>query len=429
MRIAVVGAGISGLTAAYLLSRRHEVTLFERNDRLGGHADTHAVTYVRRPWAIDTAFAIYHEPSAPHLTRLFDELGIQRQPVPLSFGIQCQRCRIAYATHEVIAPASLVRHALHWPHWRLALDASRFRRHARERMRGERPAMPVDDPAAQPFQSYLDAHEYSDAFIRHFLLPILSTIWPVSFARLCALPAPVALDALHAAGATDATTHRAAAAASPWRCVTGGSQTYVDVLQRRFLGCVHTAMPVTRVLRGDGGVLLRTANGGAWRFDKLVLATHADEALAMLADASPDERSALGGVRYADNAMTLHTDDGILPRRRAARAAFNIDVLDCLDMHAPPRVSSDATRLQAIPADFPFLVSLNRTLDERADVLATRGYRHPLLDRDALAARSAIAAINGARHTYYCGAHLGRGRHEDGVASARVVAARLGVDW
>ncbi len=415
VRVAVVGAGISGLGAAYLLSSAHQVDVFEREPRLGGHAHTHNLEIDGRHLSLDTGFLVYNTRTYPHFTRLLDHLGVQTTWSDMSFSVRCRRCALEYGSRHVGALFAQRRRLVDPAHWRLLLGMLRFFRAGRAFLAG-------GAPAATSLGAFLDEAGIDTAVVRHFVLPMTGAIWSASFEDMRSFPARSILQFLDNHGLLTSN------GAPRWRTIAGGSQHYVRALADRVSGHIREGQPVAAIHRDVAGASLTLRSGEVLRYDKVVLATHADEALALLADPSDDERDLLSRFRYSVNATVLHTDAGVLPRRRAAWASWNCDLEDCEDARTPVSMTYHLNRLQSVTGPPEFCVTLNGARPIRG-VLATMSYAHPILDRAAVEAQPQVMALSGTRHTYYCGAHLRHGFHEDGFFSAVEVAKRLGGAW
>lgn len=413
MRIAVVGSGISGLAAAFLLSRRHEVTVFEKQDRLGGHSHTHCIEDGGRSLALDSGFIVYNHRTYPNLVRLLRELGVEGQPSDMSFGVRCRRCRLEYSSRGWKGLFVQRRRYLAPAHYAMLADIPRFNRRARRYLASANADLALGD--------FLGAGRHSRGFLAHFLLPMAGAIWssPGAAIRSFSTRSFLRFFDNHGWLSLDG--------APQWWTVKGGSRAYVEAISRPFAARVHLSSPVTAVVRDDRGVTVTTRSGARERFDKAVLATHADEALALLADPSALEGSTLRRFRYSRNHAVLHTDAGALPDARGAWASWNCDIQDCRDEAAPVSVTYHLNRLQSLPGPTQYFVSLNRTRPEGGRVLAEMDYTHPILDAEAVAVQADLARLSGERHTLYCGAHLGLGFHEDGLVSGIRAAEKLGV--
>jgi len=403
MRIAVVGSGVAGLGAAYLLSRAHDVELFEKDTRAGGHV--HTVEH--QGIGLDTGFIVHNTPNYPYLGKLFSELGVAVQDSEMSFSVGCEDCGLEWSGRRPFAQA---RNVASPRYLRFLLEVRRWLRTARATM---------DTSEGLSLGQYVVRHGYSERFRSHFLVPLTSALWSTSPERALDFPAAYAIRFFENHGMLGFGRFR-------WRTVSGGGRRYVEALLERLPGRAHIGLGVRALRRTADGVELATADGETRRFDRAVVATHADQALDLLADPSPAEQSALGAFRYTANETVLHTDERVLPRSRAARASWNYQVNGALK----PTVTYYLNRLQRLEVDEHFCVTLNRSdeIDPERVIMRTV-YDHPLYTLDTLRGQREVAALNGERHTLYAGAHLGNGFHEDGLASAVRAAANLGVEW
>lgn len=417
MRIAVIGAGVSGLTAAYLLGRAHHVELFERNGYAGGHAHSVIVPGRRGPVALDTGFLVYNERTYPGFTRLLRELGVATQASDMSLGVRCDACGIEYSSRGLRGMLAQGWRGMRPGSITLGYDILRFYRDARRTLRD---GVAGDETLAQ----FLRRRRYGGAFVRHFIMPLAAAVWSTPTAEVDDFPARYFLRFLLNHGIIGLQP------AFVWRTVRGGSRVYVDALLREARCRVMLDAPVRAVRRCRGGVEVVTDAGDARSFDRVVLACHADEALAMLGeDADDGERAALAGFEYTSHPVTLHTDERLLPRRAAARASWNYWTADCRHP-AALGMTFHLNRLQALDEPQEYCVSLNAAGCVRPErVIAGMTYAHPRYTFWTLAAQRAVEALQGARNTYYAGAHLGYGFHEDGLQSAVRVAGALGVRW
>jgi predicted NAD/FAD-binding protein len=412
MNIGVVGSGIAGLASAWLLRSAHEVELFEADTRLGGHAHTHDVATDAGTIPVDSGFLVYNHRSYPRFVELLERLGVAGQPSDMSFGVRCRRCGLEYSTRSLASTFAQPWRVLDPRHLRMLAAVPRFNRHAR--------AWLADAKGDEPLASFLARGRYSRGFVRHFLLPLAGAVWSAAAGDVLAFSTRGLLRFFHNHGWLALDT------APQWWTIRGGSRRYVLALARDLEGRVHLATPVSGIRRGAGGVELE-AGGRSRRFDKVVLATHADQALSLLEDPSPGEAHALGGFRYSANRAVLHCDRAALPERRAAWASWNCDLADCRDDAAPVSLTYHLNRLQSLPGPLDYCVSLNAAEPAAGSVIARMDYAHPIMDAAAAQAQLELRRLSGQRHTFYAGAHLRYGFHEDGLRSALAVASALGV--
>ena len=416
MRIAVIGGGIAGLASAWLLSREHEVVLFEAHGRLGGHTDTHEVEVAGRRWSVDSGFIVMNPAHYPLFSALLAELGVATKPTTMSFAVRNDRSGLEYEAGSA-GGLFVQKHRLLSPrHWRMLADLVRFYR--------ESPAL-LDDAGRGPtLGEYLERHRYGDGFRDDHLVPMASALWSTASREVLDFPAKYLVRFM--------ANHQMLklSGRSPWQVVDGGSQTYVRALAARWRVDVRLSAPARRVRRGaDGDVWIDAAGHDApERFDQAVLACHADEALALLAEPGDSEREVLGAIGYADNDTVLHTDASQLPRDRRAWAAWNALVPS--DPAEACTVSYCMNLLQSLDCPEPLVVTLNRTgAIDPSKILKRRPYRHPQYTHASVAAQARRAEINGVDRLWYAGAYWGWGFHEDGMRSAVEVARALGIRW
>jgi uncharacterized protein len=415
--VAVVGAGVAGLTTAYLLQRRYDVTLFETDSRLGGHAHTHDVTSADGGLlAIDTGFIVCNPLTYPSLMRLFDELGVATQPAPMGLSVRCDGCGLEYAGgRRLRGLLARPRSAVSLRFLIMLGEIARFYRHA-----GNFLAEAGDDHVA--LGEFLDAHGFSGYFRSHFLIPVVSAVWSTGPVHVLDYPARYLFAFLDNHGMLSVT------GSAPWRSVVGGSRRYVERAAKD-LTAVLTSTPVRAVARHAQGVEVRDQADGVHCFDRVVIATHADTALRLLADPTPDERATLGAFRYSSNQTALHTDESVLPKRSGARVSWNYLLPSCRADSSDVIVSYDLTRLQHLRSTKRHLVSLNSAARiEPEKLIARMTYRHPVYTRSSVRAQTGLAALNSGL-TAFAGAYHGWGFHEDGCRAGVAAAASFGVSW
>jgi predicted NAD/FAD-binding protein len=429
-RVAVVGAGIAGLGAAWRLAPHCEVTVFEADRRLGGHAHTIDVELPGadgRPIAhgVDTGFLVFNRRTYPRLVALFHELGVECAASDMSFSVQTPRPgagrgRLEWAGTSLNAVfadrANLLRPRFHG----MLLDLLRFNRVATElALRG------ADAALAQPLDEFLAAHRFGAAFRDGYLLPMIGCIWSCPTAQMLRFPVGTLIRFCHNHGLLQVRER------PQWYTVRGGSQRYVDRLAGR-VGDVRLGTPVLGVAHDAGAdgarrgrVALRTAHG-TQHFDDIVLACHAPQALALLEDASAAERQVLGAMATQDNEAVLHTDEGLLPRRRAAWASWNYEGGSGTPDGRPVCLHYLINRLQPLPWRQPVIVSLNPLRAPRPETVLRRvRYAHPVFDHAAVAAQARLPGLQGPLHRWFCGAWTGHGFHEDGLRSGMLAADQL----
>ncbi|GLQ99079.1 NAD(P)/FAD-dependent oxidoreductase [Dyella mobilis] len=409
MRIAVIGSGIAGLASAYMLSRSQDVTLFEANDYLGGHTHTHDVQQDGQAYRIDTGFIVFNRAHYPLLSQLFDELRVESQPTTMSFSVQNAATGLEYNA-GTLDQLFCQRRNLWSPRFLgMVRDLMRFYREA--------PALLEQVRSSQTLGDYLAEHRYGEAFRDDHLVPMASALWSSPSAQILSFPVLYLVQFM--------ANHQMLQIAErpPWRVVQDGSNTYVTAMRKRWRVHERLACPVTSIRRRDDVVDVATPYGTE-SFDHIVLACHSDQALALLADASPAERDVLGAIRYQANDTVLHTDASLLPRRRNAWAAWNAYVPAGKDQACT--VSYCMNLLQGISSPRPFVVTLNRT--EAIDptcILHRMTYHHPVYDAAAVAAQRRKSEIQGRRRTWFAGAYWGWGFHEDGMRSAADAVAEI----
>jgi uncharacterized protein len=415
-RVAVVGAGVSGLTAAYVLRRSHDVTLYEALARLGGHADTHdVVDPAGHDLAVDTGFLVHNERTYPTLMRLLDELGVATQPTEMSMSVRCSGCGLEYAGGRGLAGLFAQRRRTIDPrHLAMLGEVPRFHRAARAHL--------ADDGPDLTLEEFLTRGRWSKRFVSHVVTPLVSAVWSCPPAIAGRYPARYLFAFLDNHGMLSVK-------GSPqWRTVVGGSRTYVERAAKE-LSAVLTSTPVRSVRRTGSGVEIRDDSDSVATYDSVVIATHPDQALALLADPTPLESAALGAFTYTSNPTLLHTDDSLLPRANRARASWNY-LLDACD--ASPGavvVSYDVTRLQRLETQTTYVVSLNAA--DRVDatlVLDRMDYAHPAYTPESVAAQAELPRLNDGV-TAFAGAWHGWGFHEDGARAGVAAARSLGGAW
>ena len=413
MRIAIIGTGISGLSAAWALHRDHALTLFEAGDYIGGHTHTVDVEVQGRPYAVDTGFIVFNDWTYPQFIELLDQLQVASRPTQMSFSVRCERSGLEYngeTLNTLFAQRrNLFRPAFH----RMIRDILRFNREAPALLEQEQ------DPS---LDAYLRAGRYSREFIDHYILPMAAAIWSAEPVLMGQMPARFFVRFFKNHGLLSVRDR------PQWRVISGGSRSYVEVLVAPFREHIRLNCPVEWLRRTPGQIEIKPVGGAVEYFDQVIIATHSDQALRLLADPSAQEREILGALPYQENDVVLHTDTRLLPQRRLAWAAWNYH------LPAQPRdrvaVTYNMNILQGLEAPETFCVTLNRgDAIDPARILYRTTYHHPVFTTAGVQAQARRAEISGVNRTWYCGAYWRNGFHEDGVDSGLAVARDLSAGW
>lgn len=414
-KIAIIGSGISGLTAGFLLHRLHDITLFEAAPALGGHTATVEVTQNGRNYAVDTGFIVFNDRTYPNFLKLLARIGVASQPAEMSFSVKSPE-GLEYNGHNLDTLFAQRSNLLSPRFYRFVAEILRFNRQARAWLAGR--SAVGQSPAEQTLGEFLQTGGFSDYFARHYILPMGAAIWSSTLADMRAFPLGFFLRFFQNHGLLDVANR------PQWYVIPGGSRQYLGPLTAGWQQQIRLACPVQGIRRLADGVVIQSPEGEE-TFDEVILACHSDQALRLLQDASVQEQTILGAMPYQANEVWLHTDVNCLPTRRKAWASWNYQ-LDT-DEQARPLVSYNMNILQGLDSPSPFCVSLNPAgkVDE-SQVLRRFVYDHPVFNLAAIEAQKARAEICGQRHTHFCGAYWYNGFHEDGVRSALDVAQRFG---
>ena len=413
MRIAIIGTGISGLSAAWALHRDHALTLFEAGDYIGGHTHTVDVEVQGRPYAVDTGFIVFNDWTYPQFIELLDQLQVASRPTQMSFSVRCERSGLEYNGETLNTLFAQRRNLFRPAFYRMIRDILRFNREAPALLEQEQ------DPS---LDAYLRAGRYSREFIDHYILPMAAAIWSAEPALMGQMPARFFVRFFKNHGLLSVRDR------PQWRVISGGSRSYVEVLVAPFREHIRLNCPVEWLRRTPGQVEIKPVGGAVEYFDQVIIATHSDQALRLLADPSAQEREILGALPYQENDVVLHTDTRLLPQRRLAWAAWNYH------LPAQPRdrvaVTYNMNILQGLEAPETFCVTLNRgDAIDPARILYRTTYHHPVFTTAGVQAQARRAEISGVNRTWYCGAYWRNGFHEDGVDSGLAVARDLSAGW
>lgn len=415
MHIAVIGGGVAGIIAAHLLQEKHQVTLYEKNDYIGGH--THTVVIPGGPDAgtpVDTGFIVFNDRTYPVLNGFFRELGVAIDKSDMSFGYYDEKSGFQYASSNLDSLFAQRRNLVDPGYWTVLAQILRFNQLVQR-------ALARETLENLTLGQFLRRHRFTTRFREQYLFPMVAAIWSAPDLEVDRFPLLTLARFFHNHGLLSTYRH------PQWYYVSGGSHSYVKAFLNRFRGEVFSATPPLSVQRRENGAVLRLADGSAHAFDKVVIATHADEAWRLLDDPSDDERRLLGAWRYSRNRTVLHTDPAWMPSNPRAWASWNVLRARRAPENAPVTLTYHMNRLQRLQTRTPYLVTLNpfrAVADEK--IIAEMTYTHPIFTFESLATQAELPALNGVRHTYFCGSYFGYGFHEDAARSGVQVAAALG---
>jgi uncharacterized protein len=411
MKIAIIGSGISGLLAAHLLASEHDVHVFEANDYVGGHTNTVSFEVFGRQYAADTGFMVFNDRTYPNFIQLLRMLDVPARNSDMSFSVRCDKTGLEYQGSSLNGLFAQRRNLVRPPFYRMLLDVLRFNRRSLELLQQEDDELELGE--------YLDRNRYSRELIEHYLIPMGAAIWSAPPEKFRQFPARFIINFFNNHGLLTVRGQ------PQWKTVQGCAISYVGAITRPFADRIRLNCSVVSVRRYPEKVAVTWRLGGTEDFDAVVLAAHADQSLAMLADASAAEREILGAIPYQRNDTVLHVDPSLLPRCRRAWASWNYRIPR--EEGKPAALTYNLNRLQGHSSPDPICVTLNDTPSiDRKKILRQIEYHHPVYSREALAAQKRFHEINGKNRTYYCGAYWGHGFHEDGVNSALAVGLCFG---
>lgn len=415
-KIAIIGSGISGLLSGYLLARRHDVTVFEAGNEIGGHTATKIVSTPEGNLAVDTGFIVFNDRTYPNFLKLLAQLGVAYQPTEMGFSVSCQRTGFEYSGTSLNGVFAQRKNVINISHWRMLKEIVQFNSACTQLYKEN--SIPED----QTLGEYLQIQGYSEKFIHFYILPMVSAIWSSPIGTAAAMPLTFFVRFFHNHGLLTVTQQ------PQWYTIKGGSHQYLQPLTQKYKDSIYTNCPVLNVKRNTDSVLVTTSLFGEQVFDEVIFACHSDQALKLLADPSPSEYDILAAIPYQSNQVVLHSDLRLLPKLRRAWASWNYILLN----HGEDNVALtyNMNILQKLNSATTFCVTVNAgaSIDPQK-IYGEYHYSHPMFTGDSVNAQERWAEISGINHTHFCGAYWRNGFHEDGVVSAIRVAEMLGEMW
>lgn len=430
--IAIIGSGISGLTSAYLLSQKHNITVFEKNDYIGGHTATKTIEYDGERHAIDTGFIVCNDKTYPNFLKLLSQLDVKRHATEMSFSVFNKRNGLEYNGADLNKLFAQRRNILNPKFWRLISEILRFNKqckalYSNQDVNGNSlNGQDIDTNAT--LADFLKDNNFSDYFAQHYILPMGAAIWSTSLDGMKAFQLRFFIQFFHHHGLLNITDR------PQWYAIKGGSKEYIAPLTKNFKDNIELSSTITKVSRDNSAsgnnVTISFEDGTTRLFDEVIFACHSDQALGLLADASDKETEILSAIPYSENEVVLHTDISLLPKRKLAWASWNYLLHGCpkSENSRPSAVTYNMNILQGIQSKHTFCVTLNQTaLIDKAKILAKYRYHHPVFNHKSLAAQQRRSEICGKNNTHFAGAYWHNGFHEDGVVSALYVAEKFGL--
>ena len=413
MKVAIVGSGISGLTCAYILNNDHDITIFEKNDYVGGHTHTHQIEYGGKEFSIDSGFIVYNEWTYPNFIKILDQLGVERQLTRMGFSVKSDKNNLEYAGHSLNGLFAQRSNLFRPSFMRILLSMRRFNYEAKTELKTLDPQITLG--------KYLVSRNYPKEFIKHYIIPIGAAIWSTVPKQMMEMSAVFFIRFFDNHGLLQVLNR------PNWWVISGGSKKYVEKMIGGFKDKIRLSSPVKNVKRGGENITVQFGSGPLENenFDSIIFACHSNQSLAMLDSPSKEEEEILSAIKYQKNDALLHFDDSILPKRKNAWSSWNY-LLD-EDQDKAVALTYNMNILQSLKSDRTFCVSLNSgDLVDQSKVIKHLNYEHPLFTLSSIEAQGRKNEISGKNNTYYCGAYWRNGFHEDGVMSALDVCKDFG---
>lgn len=415
-KIAIIGTGVSGLTCAHLLHKHYDVTVFEKNNYIGGHTATVDVKVKGIEYAIDTGFIVFNDRTYPYFEKLLSRIGINKKKTQMSFSVHNEATGFEYNGHTFTSLFAQRRNIFRPKFWRLLRDIVKFNKLCKSLHKNG------NYNQDQSLGELLDEHKFNDFFKYHYILPMGAAIWSTSIKEMQSVGVPFFVKFFFNHGLLDITNR------PQWYVIPGGSREYISPLIQGFADRIKLNADIKNVMRENNKVILEFANGDHSTFDKVIFACHSDQALSLLANPTEQEKAVLGAIPYTENSVVLHTDTNLLPKRKAAWASWNYLLNKNTDKAAV--VTYQMNILQGIKSDTQFCVTLNHLEGiDKSKILREFTYHHPVFNQSSIAAQKLKHTVDGQNNSYFCGAYWYNGFHEDGVRSGVDVAKQLGVEF
>ena len=415
-RIAIIGAGISGLTCGHLLSSKHHVTLFEANDYLGGHTNTEDIKLGGKTYPVNTGFIVFNDWTYPNFIKLMDQLGVESEDSEMSFSVRDENTGLEYNGTTLNSLFAQRTNALRPSFIRMILDILKFNKQTVA-------ALDSDEiKEGQTLGEFVKQHGYSKHFVNHYIVPMGSAIWSASVDVMMDFPLKFFLKFFNNHGMLSVDDR------PQWRVITGGSRSYIEPITKNYKDNIHLSTPIKSVLRSNDVVTITTSSGKQYEFDQVIFSCHSDQALRLLSDATQDENDVLSAIPFQMNDVVLHTDEKLMPKKKLAWAAWNYHIPQRHSEHA--MVTYNMNILQNFDdAPETILLTLNRSQEiAPSKIIKQYQYAHPVFTLDGMVAQSRHSDISNHNRTHFCGAYWLNGFHEDGVKSALKVCSDFGIE-